>query len=151
MNVHKFWESEPIMLYRHKLKEGEIKQIKPTDVPQEPTPLPQGFEWANFDVKNDEEVDEICKFLEDHYVEDALGNFKVSYSREKFRWAVQTHYYTPELHILIRNSQNKKIMAIATGDPKKFVINGKVVKMVEGNFMCVHSKLREKRLAMILF
>jgi len=42
-------------------------------------------------------------------------------------------------------------MAIATGDPKKFVINGKVVKMVEGNFMCVHSKLREKRLAMILF
>jgi len=41
-------------------------------------------------------------------------------------------------------------MALATGDPKKFIINGKTVKLVEGNFLCVHQKLREKRLAQIL-
>jgi glycylpeptide N-tetradecanoyltransferase len=76
------------MLYRHKIKEGEIKQIRPQDVRQEPLPLPEGFEWCNFDVKSDEEVKEICDFLEDHYVEDELGNFKVLYSAEKFRWAV---------------------------------------------------------------
>lgn len=33
LGAHKFWETEPIMLFRHKIKEGEIKQIKPTDVP----------------------------------------------------------------------------------------------------------------------
>ena len=41
-------------------------------------------------------------------------------------------------------------MGLATGDPKKFVINGQTVKLVEGNFLCVHQKLRNKRLAAIL-
>jgi len=41
-------------------------------------------------------------------------------------------------------------MGTAIGLPKKFVINGQMVKLVEGNFLCVHSKLRNKRLAQIL-
>ena len=60
LKVHKFWEKEPIMLFRQKLKEGEIKAIKPTDVPQDPLPLPPGFEWVNFDVTNDKDVADIC-------------------------------------------------------------------------------------------
>jgi glycylpeptide N-tetradecanoyltransferase len=76
------------MLYRKKVKEGEIRQIKPTDVSQEPIPLPAGFEWKDFDVTNDDEVSEICDFLEQHYVEDVNGYFKVTYTLEKFRWAV---------------------------------------------------------------
>jgi len=137
--AHRFWESEPIMLYRHKMKkEGEIRQIKPTDVPQEPLPLPPGFEWSEFDITNDEEVEEICKFLEEHYVEDELGNFRVIYKKEKFRWAVMCPGYKVELHTLIRNSKNKKIMGLAKGEPKKAIINGRTVKVVEGNFLCVH-------------
>lgn len=50
LKVHKFWESEPIMLLRNKIKEGEIKQIKPDDVSQDPLPLPPGFEWDELDI-----------------------------------------------------------------------------------------------------
>jgi hypothetical protein len=32
--------------------------------------LPPGFEWDTFDVENDKEVEEVCSFLEEHYVED---------------------------------------------------------------------------------
>ena len=138
------------MLFRKKLKEGEIRPIKPADVDQEPLALPPGFEWKDFDVKSDEEVQEICDFLEQHYVEDVNGYFKVTYTLAKFRWAVQTLHYRKELHFTIRNSNNGKIMGLATGDPKKFMINGTAIRLVEGNFLCVHSKLRNKRLAAIL-
>ena len=126
------------MLLRQKLKEGEIRAIKPTDVSQDPLPLPPGFEWVNFDVTNDKDVADICNFLEEHYVEDEAGLFKVKYTAEKFRWAVQTPGYDSELHFVIKNSKNGKIMALATGDPKKFLICGQTVKLVEGNFLCVH-------------
>lgn len=138
------------MLYRKKKKSGQIKHINPADIPKDPTPLPPGFEWRDFDVTNDDEVREVCDFLEQHYVEDANGYFKVIYTIEKFRWAVQTPGYKKEYHFTIRNSKNGKIMGMVMGDPKKFVINGEVVKLVEGNFMCVHAKLRNKRLAQIL-
>jgi glycylpeptide N-tetradecanoyltransferase len=88
--------------------------------------------------------------LENNYVDDANGYFKVTYSPAKFRWALQTSAHMKEFHILIRNSKNKKIMAMCTADCKKFVVNGQTMKMLEGNFMCVHSKLRSKRLAQIL-
>ena len=51
---------------------------------------------------------------------------------------------------MIRSTNNKKIMGIATGDIKKYVINGQTVKLIEGNFMCVHKKLRNKRVAALL-
>ena len=104
LKIHKFWETEPIMFYHKKVSEGLIKHFKPAEVPQEPLPLPPGFEWCNFDVDNLEEVQEICKFLEDYYVEDDLGNFKVMYTPEKFVWAVKTPKSRPELHFLVRNS-----------------------------------------------
>ena len=66
----------------------------------------------------------MCKFLEDHYVEDTNGNFKVTYSPEKLRWACGTPGYIKDIHLLVRNSKNKKIMASAITDPKNFIING---------------------------
>lgn len=71
----------------------------------------------------------------------------MGYSVEKFRWAAASPGYVKELHTVVRNSKNKKIMATAVGIPKDFIINGEKVKMVEGNFLCIHQKLRNKRLA----
>lgn len=76
------------MLFRKKIKEGQIRQILPKDVDDDPIALPPGFEWRDFDVTNDDDCKEICDFLENHYVEDENGYFKVCYSLEKFRWAV---------------------------------------------------------------
>jgi glycylpeptide N-tetradecanoyltransferase len=150
LDSHKFWENEPIQLMRYSTKEGEIKKIKPEDVPDECTPLPPGFEWDEFDINNDETNKEITDFLNSQFVGGPSGNLMITSTPEKFKWSLKTPTSNKYLHLLIRNSKNKKIMASITCDVKKFFINGKIVKMAETNFLCVHMKLRDKRLAAIL-
>lgn len=136
------------MLARKKLQiEGEIQKFDIKDIPTEPVALPAGFEWSEFDITDDTVVEEICEFLMDHYVEDEVGNFRLLYSKEKFRWGAATPGYNKNLHFLVRNSKNKKIMASIVGCPKKIVICGKTMKIAEINFLAVHHKLRSKRLA----
>ena len=36
-----------------------IKNFKKDEVSDEPTPLPPGFEWTEFDIDDDEQVEEI--------------------------------------------------------------------------------------------
>ena len=89
----------------------------------------------------------MCQFLEDHYVEDANGNFKVIYTPEKFRWAAGFPGYDKEAHLLIRSTKDKKLVGSSLSEFKWFMINGVKKKMGEGNFMCVHTKLRSKGMA----
>ena len=113
-------------------------KFKIEDIPKEPLPLPEGFEWSTFDITNDDECQEICDFLTEHYVEDNLGNFRLYYSKDKFRWGVASPGFMKDMNFLIRNSKNKKILACIVGVPKKLVVNGKPVKVVEVNFLAIH-------------
>jgi glycylpeptide N-tetradecanoyltransferase len=110
--------------------------------------LPDGFEFDTFDVTDDATVNDICKFIEDHYVESQ--DFRVIYTPEKFRWALMTPGWVQEYHFVVRNSKNKKIMALMVGCPKKYNLAGKTLIMLEGNFFAIHKKLRNKRLAPIM-
>jgi glycylpeptide N-tetradecanoyltransferase len=150
LGEHKFWDAQPIMKYREQVKEGQIQQFKPEDISKEPTQLPPGFEWNTFDVNNDAEVDEICEFLMDHYVEDGVGNFRLLYSKEKFRWACASPGFIQDMFLLVRNTKNRKILGCIVGTPKKIVINGQNVKMCEVNFLAVHRSLRSKRMAQVM-
>jgi len=86
----------------------------------------------------------------EHYVEDEEGNFSLLYTPAKFRWAIMAPGWIRDLHVLVRNSKNKKIMATITGVPKKYILCGKNVKMNEVNFLAVHKKLRSKRFAQVM-
>ena len=83
----------------------------------------------------------------DHYVEDDEGNFRLLYTPAKFRWAIMTPGWIKDLHFMVRNFKNKKIMALITVVPKKFIVLGKNLKMCETNFLAVHKKLRNRRFA----
>ena len=149
MKDHKFWDTQPIMHSKNKIqKEGEIIAFKAEEQAKEPLPLPAGFEFDTFDVNDDVTCADICAFIEEHYVESA--DFRVIYSIEKFRWALMTLGWVKDYHMLVRNSKNKKIMAVMVGCPKKFVVNGRNLTMLEGNFFSIHKKLRNKRLAPIM-
>lgn len=110
--------------------------------------MPDGFEFDTFDVTDDATVNDICKFIEEHYVESS--DFRVIYTPEKFRWALMTPGWVQEYHFVVRNSKNKKIMALMVGCPKKYILLGKTITMLEGNFFAIHKKLRNKRLAPIM-
>lgn len=150
LGTHKFWNNQPIMMALEKKKEGPIKHFQAKDIPDEPVALPPGFEWSTFDIDDEDTVQELIEFLEKHYVEDELGNFRLKYTREKLIWGVKTPGHVKDLNFVVRNSKNKKIMASIVACPKKIVINGQTLKMAEVNFLAVHQKLRSKRLAQIV-
>ena len=45
LGEHKFWHNQAIQKSFEYQKEGQIKEYKPEDISDEPTPLPPGFEW----------------------------------------------------------------------------------------------------------
>lgn len=89
-------------------------------------------------------------FLENHYVEDNVGNFRLKYSADKLRWGIMMPNYIKELQFLVRASKTGKIMACLIGIPKTFIVCGQKVKMLEVNFLAVHTKVRKKKLAQIV-
>ena len=50
----------------------------------------------------------------------------------------------------VRVSGSGKLVAFITGVPATIRARGATVSMVEINFLCVHKKLRQKRLAPVL-
>ena len=64
---------------------------------------------------------DVCKFIEDYYVENAT--FKLFYSVEKFKWAVMTPGWSKDYHLSVKNSKNGKLMAIMFGAPRNYIIN----------------------------
>jgi len=110
---HSFWETEPINNPLKRVhKEGIIEKI---DIKKykasEPTPLPEGFEWDTLDPAKDEDFDELSEFLNYHYVESDMKDFRLKQDREMLQWAYTQPGFKKEYFIVIRNSKSRKIMA----------------------------------------
>ncbi|KAL8161001.1 hypothetical protein V2J09_012490 [Rumex salicifolius] len=135
---HKFWETQPVGQYREigdsSLPEGPIEQ--PTllsEVKQEPYNLPGPYEWITCEMN----VDETCIEV-------------FNYSHEFLRWALRPPGYYKSWHIGVRVKASKKLVAFISGIPASIRVHDQVVKMAEINFLCVHKKLRSKRLAPVM-
>ena len=55
-----------------------------------------------------------------------------------------------EWHVGIRVKANRKMVAFISGIPGRVRVGGEAVAMTEINFLCVHKRLRSKRLAPVL-
>lgn len=100
---------------------------------------------------NDEaQLREIYELLSAHYVEDDDNMFRFAYSPEFLRWALQPPGYRAEWHCGVRVSGTGKLVALITGVPATIRVRAAALPMVEINFLCVHKKLRQKRLAPVL-
>lgn len=90
MASYKFWATQPVPHFNEKEQpaEGPIKIIKPEEVPNEPYPLLEGFEWVTLDLTDDNEVAELYDLLSNHYVEDDNAMFRFKYSRSFLHWYV---------------------------------------------------------------
>jgi len=88
--------------------------------------------------------------LNQNYVEDDDNMFRFDYSVPFLRWALQPPGYKKQLHVGVRVKQNKKLVGFVTGIPAHIEVYKRDVPMVEINFLCVHKRLRDKRLAPLL-
>lgn len=152
---HAFWHSQPVpRMDEPELgpddPRGPIQPADPASVPKEPLKLPPGFEWANVRMEDDGELSELYTLLNENYVEDNHATFRFDYSREFIRWAMTPPGWKEDLHVGVRVSTSKKLVAFIAATPADLVAHGDSIKGVEVNFLCVHKKLRTKRLAPVL-
>ena len=73
-----------------------------------------------------------------------------NYSPEFLRWALQPPGYRLDWLVGVRVAASQKLVGFISGIPARIKANSDVVPMVEINFLCVHKKLRSKRLAPVL-
>ncbi|KAM6216202.1 glycylpeptide N-tetradecanoyltransferase 2 [Rhynchocyon petersi] len=147
---YQFWDTQPVPKLNEVItSHGAIEPDK-DNVRQEPYSLPQGFMWDTLDLSNAEVLKELYTLLNENYVEDDDNMFRFDYSPEFLMWALRPPGWLPQWHCGVRVSSNKKLVGFISAIPANIRIYDSVKKMVEINFLCVHKKLRSKRVAPVL-
>ncbi|MCJ1483199.1 glycylpeptide N-tetradecanoyltransferase [Schaereria dolodes] len=152
MASYKFWQTQPVPRFDEdpKFEEGPIKIIDPENVPREPRALHDGFDWVTMDLTDRKETEEVYELLRGHYVEDNDATFRFRYSESFFNWALKAPGWRKEWHVGVRASKSMKLVAFISAIPIALRVRSNVLKSTEINFLCVHKKLRSKRLAPVL-
>ncbi len=134
------------------LPEGPIVPNKPKEeIRAEPYKMPPGFEWSTVDVMDEAQREELYVLLANNYVEDDDCMFRFDYSKEFLEWALTPPGYTNDLLLGVRASASKKLVAFISAVPANIRVQStSKLDVVEINFLCVHKKLRSKRLAPVL-
>ncbi|XP_048162627.1 glycylpeptide N-tetradecanoyltransferase 2 isoform X1 [Corvus hawaiiensis] len=147
---YQFWDTQPVPKLNEVItSHGAIEPDK-DNVRLEPYSLPQGFMWDTLDLSNAEVLKELYTLLNENYVEDDDNMFRFDYSPEFLLWALRPPGWLPQWHCGVRVSSNKKLVGFISAIPANIRIYDSVKKMVEINFLCVHKKLRSKRVAPVL-
>ncbi|PNY29849.1 Glycylpeptide N-tetradecanoyltransferase [Tolypocladium capitatum] len=153
MGAYKFWQTQPVPKFGEDekvIEEGPLKLQTVEEVSKDPQPLVAGFEWVTMDLGSDEEIKEVYELLNGHYVEDDEAMFRFNYSPSILRWAMMAPGWKREYHLGVRASQSRKLVAFISAVPVRLRVRDKTVMCSEVNFLCVHKKLRGKRLAPVL-
>ncbi|PLB54541.1 N-myristoyl transferase [Aspergillus steynii IBT 23096] len=149
---YKFWQTQPVPHFddTSNASGGPIKVIDPEKVSKEPDQLIEGFEWATLDLTNETELQELWDLLTYHYVEDDNAMFRFRYSQSFLHWALMSPGWKKEWHVGVRASKSKKLVASICGVPTEIRVRDQKIKVTEINFLCIHKKLRSKRLTPVL-
>ena len=127
-----------------------IPDKDPSELRQDPYNMPKGFEWSEVDISDPAQRGEVYDLLYQNYVEDDECMFRFDYSPEFLTWALTPPGYVKAFHLGVRSSKSHRLMAFITGVPATVRAHDSTRRMVEVNFLCVHKRLRSKRLAPVL-
>jgi len=177
---HAFWDTQPVPGLDEDTDSievgagGPIHPADPAKVRPDAYGLPGSFEWTDLDLSDEATAGELYTLLHENYVEDGDNMFRFDYSIPFIRWAMQPPGHRNEWHVGVRVSQTKKLVAFIGCTPASLLCHGQRVEagpvvgadgpsggapsgeeeedqsVVEVNFLCVHKKLRSKRLAPVL-
>ncbi|KAL7924102.1 acyl-CoA N-acyltransferase [Trichoderma austrokoningii] len=153
MASYKFWQTQPVPKFGEDdkiVEEGPLRMQTVDDVSKEPAALVDGFEWVTMDLSNDEEIKEIYELLNGHYVEDDEAMFRFNYGPGILKWAMMPPGWAKHYHVGVRATQSRKLVAFISAIPVRVRVRNKTITASEVNFLCVHKKLRGKRLAPVL-
>ncbi|KAL5289973.1 NMT1 family protein [Megaselia abdita] len=148
----KFWSTQPVPRFNEEISTNEaIEADKPiSEIRPDPYQLPQGFVWDCLDLANEENLTELYTLLNENYVEDDDFMFRFDYQPEFIKWSLQPPGWRQDWHVGVRVVKSKKLVGFISAIPSQVRSYDKVLKVVEINFLCVHKKLRSKRVAPVL-
>jgi hypothetical protein len=127
-------------------KEQTVSPMDPLPVYSQTTSLPQPFEWAEIDIRKEDDLNMLQKFLYTHY--GTSDSFSIIYSKEYLRWAFNDHQPFTSLAIRFKNT--------LVGFCKGWVIRLKpsdqtpIQPYFVTSFLCIHQKYRGKHLVEFL-
>jgi len=149
---YKFWATQPVPKLDEQITENACIQppVPVEDIRKEQFTLPEPFVWSDVDINNPEELTELYKLLTENYVEDDENMFRFDYSSLFLRWALMAPGWIKDWHCVVRGGPNGKLLAFISAVPANIRVYDKTMRMVEINFLCVHKKLRNKRVAPVL-
>ena len=149
---YNFWDTQPVPKMNEEVKTCEpIEEDKAKEaISTQPLPLLKDFEWDTLDVNDKKTLIELYKLLNENYVEDDDNMFRFDYSPEFLGWALQPPDWTRDWHVGVRVVKSKKLVGFISAIPATIKVYDKVIKTVEINFLCVHKKLRQHRMAPVL-
>ncbi|KAI8647223.1 acyl-CoA N-acyltransferase [Parasitella parasitica] len=152
MGDHQFWKTQPVPSYDESINEsGPVEPDTPYEqIRKDPLPLPKEFEFCEINMENEMQVKELYELLTMNYVEDDDAQFRFDYSAEFLKWALLPPNQKKSWLVGVRVALNKKLVAFISGVPVAMRTYDVVHKLTEINFLCVHKKLRSKRLAPVL-
>ncbi|BAM79010.1 N-myristoyltransferase [Cyanidioschyzon merolae strain 10D] len=153
---HRFWSSQPVPQYNETCVtcDGPIDErprLDPASVPEAPYPLLAGFSWCELDISAESDIQELYELLRSNYVEDDDAQFRFDYSPAFLRWALSPPGWKRVWHVGVRVSTSSKLVAFIAAVPVTMRLRDvKALAVVEVNFLCIHKRLRHKRLAPVL-
>ncbi|MBW0470867.1 hypothetical protein O181_010582 [Austropuccinia psidii MF-1] len=155
MADHKFWATQPVRRLDEddsNFEEGEIEPSRPEDeIRKTPLTLPDGYEWCTLDLSNEAQLHELYDLLTLNYVEDDDAMFRFDYTAPFIEWALRPPDFVQDWHVAVRvTSGKRRLIAFIAGVPMSLQVRSVRKDCAEINFLCIHKKLRSKRLAPVL-
>ncbi|XP_051569908.1 glycylpeptide N-tetradecanoyltransferase 1-like isoform X2 [Myxocyprinus asiaticus] len=147
---YQFWDTQPVPKLGETVTSHGFIEPDKDHIREEPYSLPQGFTWDALDLGNPSVLKELYTLLNENYVEDDDNMFRFDYSPEFLLWALRPPGWLPQWHCGVRVNSNQKLVGFISAIPANIRIYDIEKKMVEINFLCVHKKLRSKRVAPVL-
>ncbi|CAG4978898.1 unnamed protein product [Parnassius apollo] len=149
---YKFWSTQPVPKMDEKIVSNEpIEPPKaPEEIRSEPYTLPDGFQWDTLNLNEPLVLKELYTLLNENYVEDDDCMFRFDYQTDFLKWALQPPGWRMDWHCGVRVIKSGRLVGFISAVPAQLRIYEHIQTVVEINFLCVHKKLRAKRVAPVL-
>ncbi|CAK9801387.1 Glycylpeptide N-tetradecanoyltransferase 1 [Anthophora quadrimaculata] len=148
--AYEFWSTQPVPKMDEKIVKNEPIEPDKTSIRAEPYSLPADFQWDTLNLDDPLVLCELYTLLSENYVEDDDAMFRFDYPPSFLKWALQPPGWCKEWHCGVRVTKSGRLVGFISAIPATLRVYNHTQKMVEINFLCVHKKLRSKRVAPVL-
>ncbi|XP_007540901.1 glycylpeptide N-tetradecanoyltransferase 1-like isoform X2 [Poecilia formosa] len=149
-HTYRFWDTQPVTkLGDHVTTHGPVEEAD-ASVRSEPCLLPQGFSWDTLDLSSPFVLGELRHLLNENYMEEDDNTIRFNFSPEYLLWALQPPNWLLQWNLGVRVDANKKLVGFIAAVPADVCIYETKKRLVQVRFLCVHKKLRLKRMTPVL-